>query len=422
MENHETELSLVISLMQDNSRIMDVDLIPDEFAFEEPRSIYVAIQDLTAMNMPADVVTVAEYMEAKSDNAHWFQRIGTYVSNATCANAKAYASSIRSNATKRRAAEIAQTLAETAGEGQQSVDVAIKALMEIGRTTRQCEFTIKETLRAAIEDIQDSMETGDMPGVPSGIESLDRITGGFHDTDLIIIGARPAMGKTAFMLNCAIGSNEAVGIISSEQGYSQVGGRMLAMEGMVPIAKMRNAQTLDDSDFARITGASSRMMKRDIYINDMPSPTLGDIARQARQWKFRNNVKAIYIDYIQRIKTEGNRPRHEQVGDIALGLKELARELNIPIIVLAQVSRGVETRPCKRPTMADLKDSGGIEQEADMVMTLYRDEVYNSDTADKGSMEILMCKNRHGPTGFCRVAWMGEYLKVGDLDNRAYQS
>jgi replicative DNA helicase len=757
MKNYDTELALVAGLMQDNARIMEVDLLAEEFAYEEPRSIYIAIQELTHQRIPADIITVAEYMDARHGGAHWFNRIGHYVANVTCTNARIYADSIRASATKRRAVEIAQALLEGANDGQPAVDVAIGALMEIGRSTRKYEYTIKETLRAAVDDIERSMELGDMPGLPSGIEALDGLTGGFHDTDFIVIGARPAMGKeltmdslvllsngrfkpmkdiemnddvasvdgraskvvgvypqgvkpvykitfsdgrsvdagldhqwevmyrgwsdprvlttsqlihklkckrysnriyipnhtadfgedvdinidpyllgvllgdgsfagqgvklttshshiidkikaklmgcslksaggidyrissrpgsknklldeirnlglggalshqkfipanylsatketrleimrglvdtdgtvekhgsmtytstskrlasdfqalarslgsyasmtsrvtkytylgekkegkrsytvciscahygdfvtlpkkkdrilhgkssrnlniktieyigdfdcqcisvdhprslymsndytvthnTAFMLNCALGANACVGIMSTEQGYSQLGTRLIAIDGKVSISRMRRAQQLDDSDFARITGSSNRMMDGEIYINDMPSPTLADIARQARQWKFRKNIKALYIDYIQRIKVTGSAPRHEQIGDIAMGLKELARELNIPVIALAQVNRNVEQRADRRPGMADLKDSGGIEQEADMVMTLYRDEVYNQDTQDKGMIEILIAKNRHGETGRLRAAWMGEYLKVGTLENR----
>lgn len=418
MKNYDTELALVAGLMQDNSRIMEVDLTPDEFAYEEPRSIYAAILELTAQRIPADVITVAEYMDARHGGAHWFQRIGTYIANSTCTNARAYADSIRSSATKRAAAEIAQTLLENVATGQGAVDDAIKRLMEVGRSTRRYEYTIKETLRAAVDDIERAMELGDMPGLPSGIAPLDTITGGFHDSDLIIIGARPAMGKTAFMLNCALGASAPVGIISSEQGYSQIGSRLIAIDGRVSISRMRRANKLDDSDFARITGSSNRMMDGEMYINDMPSPTMSDIARQARKWKFKNNIKALYVDYLQRIRVDGTAPRHEQIGAIAMSLKELARELNIPVIALAQCSRGVDQRADRRPGMADLKDSGGIEQEADLVMTLYRDEVYNIETPDKGVIEILIAKNRHGETGRIKAAWIGEFLKVDTLDRR----
>lgn len=415
MKSHDAELAVVVGLMSDNSRIMDIDLLPDEFAFEETRQIYSAIQELTMQHIPADPITVGEFMEARSGYTGWFERLGNYMANTSSANIKTYSRIIRENATKRRAAEIAHALAESAGEGQDAVDRAIHDLMEIGRTKRKYDYTIAECLTGAIEDIEELNEKGSIPGVKTGIKPFDNIIGGLHDTDLIVIGARPAMGKTAFLLNCALGAECAVGIISSEQGYRQVGSRILAIEGRVNAQHLRAPDKLQDSDYARMAGVISRVAEQSIFINDQPSPTIGDIMRQARQWKFRNNIKALYVDYIQRIKTEGDRPRHEQIGDITMKLKELARELEIPVMALAQVSRNVEQRSDRRPGMSDLKDSGTIEQEADIIATLYRDDVYDENSKDKGTLEIGIRKNRHGVTGIIRAAWLAEYMRVEEL-------
>lgn len=417
MKSNEAEMAVVVGLMSDNSRIMDIDLLPNEFAYEETRQIYSAIQDLAIQNIPADPITVGEFMEARSGYTGWFERLSQYMANTSASNTKSYARIVRDNATKRRAAEIAHTLAETAGDGQGAVDKAIHDLMEIGRTKRKYDYTIGECLAGAIEEIEELNEKGSIPGVKTGIKPFDRIIGGLHDTDLIVIGARPAMGKTAFLLNCALGAECAVGIISSEQGYRQVGSRVLAIEGRVNAQHLRTPENLGDAEYARMAGVISRIAKESIFINDQPSPTIGDIMRQARQWKFRNNIKALYIDYIQRIKTEGDRPRHEQIGDITMRLKELARELEIPVLALAQVSRSVEQRADKRPGMSDLKDSGTIEQEADVIATLYRDEVYDPDSLEKGILEIGIKKNRHGVTGAIRAAWLAEYMRVEELSH-----
>ena len=420
MKSYDTELALVAGLMKDNSLIMDIDLLPDEFAFEEPRQIYNAIQVLATQHIPADIITVAEYMEANMGGAHWFERISNYVVNTVTVNLKTYAASIRDGATKRRAAEIAHILAETAGEGQGAVDKAIHDLMEIGRTKRKYNYTIAECLTGAVEDIEELNEKGSIPGVKTGINPFDSIIGGLHDTDLIVIGARPSMGKTAFLLNCALGAQSSVGIISSEQGYRQIGSRILAIEGRINAQHLRTPEKLGDAEYARMAGVINRVAKESIFINDMPSPTIGDIMRQARQWKFRNDIKALYVDYIQRIKTEGDRPRHEQIGDITMKLKELARELEIPVMALAQVSRNVEQRADKRPGMSDLKDSGTIEQEADVIATLYRDEVYDAESPEKGIVEIGIKKNRHGVTGVIRAAWLAEYMRVEELAYQEY--
>lgn len=417
MQNYDMELAVVAGMMQDNSRIQEIDLLADEFAFEIPRSIYAAIQELAAQRIPADVITVAEYMQTTSHvGDDWFTQISHIVQNVVGVNVNAYAERVRDAATKRKAAQIANALMDTANEGQGAVDEAIRALMELGRTKRKFEYNIKETLRGALDEIERSMEKGELSGVPSGIKDVDDILGGFHDTDLVVIGARPAMGKTAFLLNCLLGANCSAGFISAEQGHAQIGTRLIAIDGKVNAQDMRRASRLDDSTFARITASVSRMMPRNIVINDMPAPTLQDIQRQARKWKFRNDIKALYVDYIQRVKGNGKLPRHEQVGEIAMGLKELARELQIPVIVLAQVNRKVEERSNKRPMMSDLKDSGAIEQEADVIMTLYRDEVYDENTKDSGVIEIGVQKNRHGVTGVIRAAWRGEFLQVAGID------
>lgn len=416
MQNYDMELAVVASLMMDNAKIMEIDLIAEEFAFEEPRGIYIAIQELTAQHLPSDVMTVAEYMDARHGGAHWLERLTKHLQSVVPVNVATYANKIRELATRRKAVEIAQALIDSANEGQEAVDSSIKALMEIGRTTKKYDYSIKETLRASLEDIEKSMESGELSGLDTGNADLNRVLGGFHDTDLIVVGARPAMGKTAFLLNCALGANAPIGIISGEQGYRQLGSRLIAIDGRVSISNIRRANKLDDSDFARITGSVARMMEKDILINDKSAPTMADISRQARQWKFRHGIKALYVDYIQRIKTDGKAPRHEAVGQVAMDLKELARELNIPIIALAQVNRTVENREDKRAGMSDLKDSGGIEQEADVVMTLYRDEVYNDETEDKGIIEMLIQKNRHGEIGKIRAAWLGEFLRVEALE------
>jgi replicative DNA helicase len=245
---------------------------------------------------------------------------------------------------------------------------------------------------------------------------MDKFIGGFHNSDLVIVGARPAMGKTAFMLNLAINADAPVGIISAEQGMMQMGGRVIAIDGRINTAGIRSGK-LEDEDYNRMTASYSRLRDRVIQFYDKPAPTLQDIVRQARKWKHNLDIKALYIDYVQRVKVDGKAPRHEQIGDVAMGLKELARELDIPVIALAQVNRSVEARTNRRPQMGDLKDSGVIEQEADVIAMLYRDEVYDENSQHKGIAEVDIKKNRHGDIGIVRTVWRAEYLRFEDLAN-----
>jgi len=295
------------------------------------------------------------------------------------------------------------------------------ALMAMNHTKRQFDHTLQSSLNAAIEDLERRMDGGEVLGVKTGIAAVDRFIGGFHNSDLIIVGARPAMGKTAFMLNLAINADAPVGIISAEQGMMQMGGRVIAIGGQVNTARMRSGD-LGKDDFDRITQIGTKLRDRVIQFYDKPAPTLQDIVRQARKWKHKLKIKALYIDYVQRIKVDGKAPRHEQIGGVAMGLKELARELDIPVIALAQVNRSVEARTNRRPQMGDLKDSGVIEQEADVIAMLYRDEVYDENTDSKGIAEIDIKKNRHGEIGIIRTSWRAEFLRFDDLAPQYQQS
>lgn len=416
MQSYEMELAVVVGMMLDNSKIMEVDLLPEEFAYELPRNIYTAILDLTSKRMAADVITVAEWMEATNPvvGDSWFSQICRFAENVTPVNVAKYAERVRSMAIQRKAAQIGQILVDTAHEGQDAVNEAIRSLMDLGRTRRKWDYTISEAMRLLTDDMEAALD-GKASGVLSGIEDVDKILGRFHDTDLIIVGARPAMGKTAFLLNCLLGSASAGGLISAEQGVIQIASRLVAIDGLVNAQNLRRVPKLRDDEWARISGAVGRLDAASIFINDMPAPTIQDIQRQARKWKYQNNIKALYVDYIQRIKGDPRLARHEQVGNTAMALKELARELMIPVIALAQVNREVEKRADKRPMMGDLKDSGTIEQEADVIMTLYRDEEYNQETHEKGIMEIGIEKNRHGVTGRIKTVWRGEFLRVEPL-------
>jgi replicative DNA helicase len=287
--------------------------------------------------------------------------------------------------------------------------------MAIDSVERNYDKGARDFVREALDSIE-ARKNGKIQALPTGIDRLDLFLGGFHDSDLVVIGARPAMGKTAVMLNFAMAANAPVGIISGEQGADQVGERLFSMSGSVPVQSMRRAN-LQAAEWDALSKAATRLIEQErIFLNDHPSPDLSLIQRQARKWRHQHGIRALFVDYIQSIRGgDSKAPKHERIGDVVRGLKSLARELEIPVIALAQVARVVETRPDKRPSMADLSDSSEIEKEADQVITLYRDEVYNENSADAGIIEFRICKNRHGEVNFVRAAWRGEFMQVRNI-------
>lgn len=413
---NELEYSVLGGLMLEPSLIMDIDTIPDDFESEVNRNIFSEIMRLSRDGEAVDIVTVSEAMH-KATGKNYLPTLGAMCKSCmSTKNVTVYARMLRQQAQERKAVEIAKTLVGSVNrDGATAISEAIRGLMNLSATRKDFDCSIKDAIAGAVEVIDEAFNRGgELIGISTGIEKIDSALGGFQRSDLYVIGARPAMGKTAFLLNLASNANGSSGIISSEQGRDQVGVRMLSINGRVSTYAMRTGK-LSDTDWPRITGAVGDLSSRQIRINDKPSPTLDEIINQARKWKFNYGLEILFIDYLQRIKVDLSKKRHEAVGEVARGLKELARELDIPIVTLAQVSRSVESRPNKRPGMADLSDSSEIEKEADVIITLYRDEVYDENSADKGIAELSILKNRHGPVGTIRTVWRSEYMRFEDF-------
>jgi len=291
--------------------------------------------------------------------------------------------------------------------------------MSLDTVEKKYLYSFEEAALDALDEIDRVMQ-GEVLTIPTGLSDIDKIMGGLHNSDLIIVAARPAMGKTAFMLNMAEANKTGPLIFSTEMSRVQASQRMFSIIGGVANHKIRTGD-IGDEEFARISTAITEIKKNGGHIYDKSGPYMSEIESVARQVKHDHGCSAIYLDYLQRIKHENPRlPKHEQVGDIAMRLKELARELNIPVVALAQVSRKVEERSDKRPQMGDIKDSGTIEQEADIILTLYRDEVYNQASNDNGTCEVDFKKNRHGGTGMVRVQWTAPTMVFNDLTNMQF--
>lgn len=412
MQAWESEWAVVGGLMQDNSRLSEIDIMPGDFTQAIPRKIFETVSDMIGAGEVADVITVAERLTDAVDITH-ISRAYNYAPSAK--NVVHYARNVKESSRLREGREIAESLlAGLEREGLAAVNSAVRRLMGLNQTRKSYDCTIMAAMNGAVDVLEEIMEKGGMPGIRTGLTDLDEALGGYHSTDLIVIGARPAMGKTALLLNSILAANVPVGFISGEQGRDQIGLRLLSIQGKVNSNAMRTAD-LTTPEWDRITKTMTELKDRKIWMNDHPAPSLDAVIRQARKWKFEHNIQALYVDYMQRIKVNNDRAKHEQIEQIAQGLKELARELGIPVIVLAQVNRKVEDRQNKRPLMADLKDSGGIEQEADVIMTLYRDEVYDDQSNDKGKAEISVLKNRHGPTLTVYAVWQAQFMRFEDM-------
>ncbi len=412
----EAEHSVIGALLLDNSKIADIDLTPLDFCDDSLGQIFGAIRNLEAKNQPFDVFTVSDELN-RTTGRDWVVMVASIAKNATSAvNAHIYAGHVKRYRRYRDARLIAQQLQRDIGQDDGAIDRAIAELMALDTQAKQTTYSMRETVKQAVDYVDEvNKKGGVITGIHTGLKELDHQIGGYQDSDLLVLGARPAMGKTGFLLSSALACGVPAAIISAEMSAMQLGFRAISNAGKVDSQLLRTAN-LDDTDWPKISAAVHRLVDLPIWIDDRSSPTIAEVQRWARKMKQKHGIKILFVDYLQRLK--GNNPRMgrvDQVGEIVLGLKSLAKELNIPVVALAQVNRDVEKRPDKRPQMGDLANSSEIEKEADEIIMLYRDEVYNEDSEDKGVAEFIFEKNRHGPTGTVRAAWIPQYMLFADL-------
>jgi replicative DNA helicase len=382
-------------------------LSAEHFTDLKHRWLHSVLVALNADRTPIDVATVSDYLQRRhGERGREASRYASELYDATpgAANIAAYAKILTDRHTQRQTMGIAAMLAEN--PTQDGAQDAMRALLALSSAETAREHTMRQAVKAAWEDIEAAFASGGkLRGITTGLPELDDYLGGFHPGDLIVIGARPAVGKTALLLSMAQAADAPRGFISAEQSSGQIGQRAISMASRVPVSVLRAGQ-LQEHDFPMCSAAIGQLTQQDCVIYDKPAPTLAEVVHVARRWKVERGIQIIYLDYIQRIKHgTAKQPRHERVAEIAEGLKELARELNIPIVALAQVSRAVDERTNKRPGMADLSDSSALEKEADQVLMLYRDEVYNPQTEHRGTAELILEKNRHGGIGMVRIAF-----------------
>ena len=417
------EQQLLFVLFTNGYLLTKCPLTPEDFSTETNRIIYQAMVDVDKQHKPIDIISIAEHIESTYRNVD-MEYLGNIFEKGVgvATSFDNYVNIIRETSRKNKGKQIAWNLQQQLEENFNDYDpiqAAIQELMKVDSNKQSYDKTIKECLEAGLKCVQDAHNSGGLVGIPTGLKSLDEAIGGYHDSDLYVFGARPAMGKTAFLFCSALANDVCTGIISAEQGHAQAGLRFISISGSVHSQNMRSAN-LSEAEWSRVSAGTINAQKKNIFLNDEPGISITSLIKQARLWKFNNNLQILFVDYIQKIKgTNPNAKKYEQVTEVVGALKQLARELDIPVVALAQVKRDVDTRTDKRPKLGDMSDASEIEKEADAIFTLYRDEVYNQDTMDKGIAEIDAVKNRHGPTGTIRCLFEGKYFQFKDFPTRA---
>jgi replicative DNA helicase len=397
----------------------------DEFYRDAHRLIFRAVQELFERNEPIDLLTVAHLLQEQNQ----LEAVGgaTYLASLvdsvpSASNVAAYARIVNDKALLRRLIQVAAevtALCYTGGKQVEEIlDQAESAIFSITENRiRSSYFPIKEVVKKSIQIIEELYERREMiTGVPTHYRDLDRFTAGFQPSDLIIIAGRPSMGKTAFALNiarnAAVESNVPVGIFSLEMSKEQLAMRLLCAEARVNSQKTRSG-FLSKQECAKLITAAGHFSDAPLLIDDTPAISTLELRAKARRMKADMNVGMIMVDYLQLMRgREGAERRDLEISEISRSLKALAKELNIPVVALSQLNRKVEERHNKRPLLSDLRESGAIEQDADVILFIYRDEVYNSNSADAGTAEIQIGKQRNGPSGgVVKLAYINEYTR-----------
>lgn len=403
-----------------------------DFYIEIHRIIFETMQDLYGAGVLIDPVVIVEKLKAKDK----FEQIGGEATLyeiieevPTAANILRYAKIIKDNATLRRLGEVGTKIVEMTYEGYEDVDTILdKAEGMIFKVAENKEskdiISMKEVISKEFVRLEDILQNkGEVTGISSGFRNFDAFTSGFHPSDLVILAARPAMGKTAFALNLALNAamkgKKGVLIFSLEMSSSQLLQRLLAIEAGIGLQKIRNG-FLDDDDWGKLGLASGKLEGAEINIADLPNVNVLEIRAIARRLKAMGKLDMILIDYLQLIKGSSGKGenRQQEISDISRSLKGIARELDVPIIALSQLSRATEQRADRRPMLSDLRESGAIEQDADMVIFLYRDDYYNEESEEKGITEIIIGKQRNGPVGTAKLRFFHDITKFADYTTK----
>lgn len=430
-QNIDAEQSVIGSMLLDKEAIPSITEIlkSDDFYREDHKEIFEAITDLFDKAEPIDLITVSEQLKTRGslESVGGFEYL-TKVANAvpTTANARHYANIVEEKSLLRKLIKASSDVVNMGYEANEDItyvmDKAEKSIFDILQKRNIKGFTpIKEVLIETFNKLEELYNSkGYITGIPTGFVDLDYKLTGLQNSDLILIAARPAMGKSALALNiaqyAAINAKIPVAIFNLEMSKEQLVSRMLCTESMVDSQRMRTGK-LEDEDWQKIARSLGPMSEAPIYIDDTPGISIMDIRSKCRRLKLEKNLGLVVIDYLQLIQGRGKtESRQQEVSDISRSLKILAKEIDVPVITLSQLSRAAEQRTDHKPMLSDLRESGAIEQDSDIVMFIYRDEYYNPDTEKKNIAELIISKNRHGATGSVELAWLGQYTKFANLE------
>ena len=428
--NVEAEQSVIGAMLMDRDAITIASeiLTVDDFYQKQYGILFEAMVELYTENVPVDLITLQNRLKEKDvppeiSSLEFVRDMITKVP--TSVNVGTYAKIVSEKAALRRLIRVNEEIASACYAGKDSVeeimeDTEKKIFQVLQRKTNDEFVPIKDVVLNALDKIEAaSRMKGSVTGMPTGFIDLDYKTSGFQPSDLILIAARPSMGKTAFVLNIAeymaFRSNETVAIFSLEMSKEQLVNRLFALESRVDSQILRTGN-LSDNDWSSLIEAAGVIGRSNLIIDDTPGISVSELRSKCRKYKLEHNLGIIMIDYLQLMQgSRKSESRQQEISDISRSLKEIARELQVPVVALSQLSRAVEQRPDHRPMLSDLRESGAIEQDAVVVMFLYRDDYYNHDTEKKDVAEVIIAKQRNGPIGTVELAWLPRYTKFANM-------
>jgi len=431
----DAELAVVSSILFDPAAIDAAYelLVPDDFYRHDYKACYAAMVELFTTNKPIDLVTLKNRLEERGEyeqvgGRDLFASIAT--ASSTSANIAYYSKIVAEKALRRKLIALSRSIEAASRDGAQGIDSILdqaeQGVFNISQSKKTRDYThIRDVLFEAVEKIEDVYKKGDsITGISTGFIDFDNKTAGFHNSDLMIIAARPSMGKTALALNIALHAavyeKVPTVIFPLEMSNVQVAQRFLSSFAMVDANKLRtgNLSGNDGSEWPKIVESIGPLSDAPIYLDDTPGISVSELRAKCRRLKLEKGLGLIVIDYLQLMSGSSGRSesRQQEISEISRSLKALARELDVPVLAMAQLSRAVESRADKRPMLSDLRESGAIEQDADLVCFIYRDEYYNPDTEKKGITEIIIGKQRNGETGTVELGYLGKFLKFTNLD------
>lgn len=434
----EAEQSVVGAMIIDKAAIDTASelIIGQDFYDHQLGLLFDTMVELNKEGTAVDIVTLQNRLKDKNaspqvSSIEYLSQLVTAVP--TSANVKYYANIVAEKATLRKLIHVSQETIDSCYSDTDNIEGILneteKKVFQVTQNRNSGEFTpISEVVMNALTRIEKASKMkGSVSGLATGFTDLDYQTAGMQPSDLVLIAARPAMGKTAFVLNIAeymaFHQNQTVAIFSLEMSKEQLVNRLLSMESHVDAQHMRTGN-MSDMEWEKLIESADVVGSSNLIIDDTPGITIQELRSKCRKYKLEHDLKIIMIDYLQLMSGSGGRSsesRQQEISEISRSLKALARELDVPVIALSQLSRAVEQRPDHRPMLSDLRESGAIEQDADMVMFIYRDDYYNKDTEKKGIADIIIAKQRHGPIGTVSLLWLPEFTKFANLERNRQQ-